>query len=480
MTADTLEHDDAGFPGLRSLGPRGEEAERHFRELEQELQAVGAHADAGRLRALDDQVRTTSFATLEQLAAPDLLVDSLSAERRGTARTWTGVRNVAALLPLLTTWLFLAWSAYEYQRELAAHPAKVDTPFLLLWEQRFDGAAIPSFSATAVITVVLLVAVLGLTVLAHLQETGALRAESRGAALVDTAMNALRAAVDFGAPTAPASAQDWAHAAQQILTNTQRAIEDSVVQTRDLVTANREITESAQQTLVSVRADAQAFVEQLSAATLAVVEQTKEENKQFIDRTSQAAVEVLEKALESNRVLIKGELTPLVQDFRTTLEDFVRHHETYRDSARLLAESARSMDESARVLAGSAKSYTQIASSIDDHLRILEGTQRQFVDRVTSSADSMRSAADTMLTVSTALSTDVKNEIEQLARNVVAASADVASINTSLVGSSAALDRATTALDTRVVRSLDGLVTSLDAAAENLRTVHRTKWLWWR
>ena len=62
----------------------------------------------------------------------------------------------------------------------------------------------------------------------------------------------------------------------------------------------------------------------------------------------------------------------------------------------------------------------------------------------------------------------------------LAASADVASINKSLLGSSAALDRATTTLDTRVVTSLDGLVTSMDAAAENLRTAHRTKWLWWR
>ena len=74
-------------------------------------------------------------------------------------------------MPLLTTWLFLAWSAFDYQRELAADPAKINTPFLLLWERRFDGAAIPSFSATAVITFVLLVAVLGLTVLAHQLET---------------------------------------------------------------------------------------------------------------------------------------------------------------------------------------------------------------------------------------------------------------------------------------------------------------------
>ena len=159
-------------------------------------------------------------------------------------------------------------------------------------------------------------------------------------------------------------------------------------QTRELVAANREITETAQQTLESVRADAQDFIEKL----VAVVEQTKEENRQFIDRTSEAAVEVLEKALESNRALIKGELTPLVRDFRATLEDFVQHHETYRESAGLLAANSTSMNGSAQVLAGSATAYTQIARSIDEHLRTLEGTQQVFVDRVTSSADSMRSA----------------------------------------------------------------------------------------
>ena len=48
------------------------------------------------------------------------------------------------------------------------------------------------------------------------------------------------------------------------------------------------------------------------------------------------------------------------------------------------------------------------------------------------------------------------------------ASADVASINKSLVASSSALNR--------VVPALDGLVGAMDTAAEELRTAHRMKY----
>ena len=59
MTAGTPEHGGVGFPGLRSVGPRGADAERLLRELEEKLQTVGARTDAGRLREVDAWARTT-------------------------------------------------------------------------------------------------------------------------------------------------------------------------------------------------------------------------------------------------------------------------------------------------------------------------------------------------------------------------------------------------------------------------------------
>jgi methyl-accepting chemotaxis protein len=292
-------------------------------------------------------------------------------------------------------------------------------------------------------------------------------------------MDAVREAVRHGTPAAPQSAEEWAVAAQQILNHTQRVLDESVQQTKDLVAENRKITESARVALETVRADAHTFVEKLSGDTRSTLQAIQDQNKQFIERTAEEALGLLKAALEANRTLFVDEMRPLVKDFRTTLEDFVRHHETYRDSAQLLAASSTSMDESARVLAGSAKSYTEIATSIDDHLRILEGTQEEFVGRVTSSADSMRSASDTMLEVSKALSGDVKTEIEKLARNVVNASADVASINKSLVASSKAMGRVTATLDGKLIPSLDRLVGSIGDAAEKLRTGHGPK-RWWQ
>ena len=61
-------------------------------------------------------------------------------------------------------------------------------------------------------------------------------------------------------------------------------------------------------------------------------------------------------------------------------------------------------------------------------------------------------------------------------------SADVASINTSLVASSSALNRVTSTLDSKVVASLDGLVGAMDTAAKELRAERgatRRWWKWW-
>ena len=51
----------------------------------------------------------------------------------------------------------------------------------------------------------------------------------------------------------------------------------------------------------------------------------------------------------------------------------------------------------------------------------------------------------------------------------------MATINSSLMASSSALERATKTLDGRVVRAFDGLVGAMDTAAEKLRTAHRTR-----
>jgi hypothetical protein len=467
------------FAALRGLGERGERAAKLLEQLADELRYAGSDTEAALVRQIDTKVAADPDSALEDVPPPDSLVEALSGRKRIRARRWVGLRNAAALLPLLATWFFLAWSAFAYQQELSADPAKINVPFLLLWERRFDGAAIPSFSATALITFALLIGVLVMTVLGQWLESRAADTESSSFALVDSAMDAVREAVRHGTPAAPQSAEEWAVAAQQILNHTQRVLDESVQQTKDLVAENRKITESARVALETVRADAHTFVEKLSGDTRSTLQAIQDQNKQFIERTAEEALGLLKAALEANRTLFVDEMRPLVKDFRTTLEDFVRHHETYRDSAQLLAASSTSMDESARVLAGSAKSYTEIATSIDDHLRILEGTQEEFVGRVTSSADSMRSASDTMLEVSKALSGDVKTEIEKLARNVVNASADVASINKSLVASSKAMGRVTATLDGKLIPSLDRLVGSIGDAAEKLRTGHGPK-RWWQ
>ena len=78
------------------------------------------------------------------------------------------IRNVLVLVPIFVTWAGLSWAATSYSMAIAASPALAGQPFLLLWEQGFDGLGLwgPGFRAPLSVVaavdaaVVLLIAVL--------------------------------------------------------------------------------------------------------------------------------------------------------------------------------------------------------------------------------------------------------------------------------------------------------------------------------
>ncbi len=80
------------------------------------------------------------------------------------------LRNVLVLAPIMLTWFALAESTRNYAHYLELNPDKVGTPFLLLWQQGFDGMASwhsPSFAALAITDALIILVIIVLTFFSH-------------------------------------------------------------------------------------------------------------------------------------------------------------------------------------------------------------------------------------------------------------------------------------------------------------------------
>ena len=76
-------------------------------------------------------------------------------------------RNLLVLAPIGLTWLGLMIAGASYQAAIAADPALIERPFLLLWEEGFQGRAPFTLSNLAFVDTVLIGAVIVLTGLIH-------------------------------------------------------------------------------------------------------------------------------------------------------------------------------------------------------------------------------------------------------------------------------------------------------------------------
>jgi hypothetical protein len=89
-------------------------------------------------------------------------------------------RNLAALAPLIFTWIMLGMAAWQYQQEIhtTTDPQVKTTPFLLLWQQGF-GTHFWSFEQVTLVDVSLLLLVVALTAWVHWTERLADRSVTR-------------------------------------------------------------------------------------------------------------------------------------------------------------------------------------------------------------------------------------------------------------------------------------------------------------
>jgi hypothetical protein len=115
------------------------------------------------------------------------------------------IRNVLVFAPIAVTWLGLSIAATAYAQLLAAQPELVTRPFLLLWQEGFNGRVVLNFSTLAITDASLIGVLIFLSLALHIRSevrdaqirTKALLKESEIRALLGHVSSL--GALDFGA-----------------------------------------------------------------------------------------------------------------------------------------------------------------------------------------------------------------------------------------------------------------------------------------
>ena len=153
-------------------------ASDQVRSIAGEIEAWDRHA-ANRLIQLADGLASEDRDPLDLGAAVDIDAILERAMNRDTKPHRTSVleriRNVLVLVPIFVTWAGLSWAATSYATAIGVEASLAERPFLLLWEQGFDGLGVggPSFrlplSLVAAIDAVVVLVIAVLTWIVHSQ-----------------------------------------------------------------------------------------------------------------------------------------------------------------------------------------------------------------------------------------------------------------------------------------------------------------------
>ena len=172
--------------------------------------------------------RTTEAAAYTGAVDPRGLAELLASKH---SRLWAileVIRNVLVFAPIAVTWFGLSIAATAYAELLTARPDLVSRPFLLLWQEGFDGRLALNFSTLAITDAsligVLIVLSLALHVRSEIQDaqvrTKALLKEAEIRALLGNVSSL--GALDFGSGDAESILADMAAEERRIY---ERAVE---------------------------------------------------------------------------------------------------------------------------------------------------------------------------------------------------------------------------------------------------------------
>jgi hypothetical protein len=160
--------------------------------------------------------RTTEAAAYTGAVDPRGLAELLASKH---SRLWAileVIRNVLVFAPIAVTWFGLSIAATAYAELLTARPDLVSRPFLLLWQEGFDGRLALNFSTLAITDASLIGVLIVLSLALHIRSevrdaqvrTKALLKESEIRALLGHVSSL--GALDFGTGDAESILADMA------------------------------------------------------------------------------------------------------------------------------------------------------------------------------------------------------------------------------------------------------------------------------
>ena len=181
-----------------------------------------------RLAAAVREGRTTEAAAYTGAVDPRALAELLAGKHSRLWAVLEVIRNVLVFAPIAVTWFGLSIAATAYAELLTARPDLVSRPFLLLWQEGFDGRLLLNFSTLAIIDASLIGVLIVLSLALHIRSevrdaqvrTKALLKESEIRALLGHVSSL--GALDFGTGDAESILADMAAEERRIY---ERAVE---------------------------------------------------------------------------------------------------------------------------------------------------------------------------------------------------------------------------------------------------------------
>jgi hypothetical protein len=125
------------------------------------------------LTRLAKAVREGRYDEVKAYAAaldPRALAELITVRRSPLWAVIEVLRNALVFAPIAVTWFGLATASAAYEKLLQARPELISRPFLLLWQESFQGAsAVLSFSTLAVIDASLIALLIVLSLAIHVR-----------------------------------------------------------------------------------------------------------------------------------------------------------------------------------------------------------------------------------------------------------------------------------------------------------------------
>ena len=407
----------------------------NLRKVYSALVSEGVTASAKRLLLAAEHADELGPEELYRFLDPGRIISELEEIRGKRTRRLSAIRNALALVPLLLTWLALAFASVEYQQYIDSGKGDIHRPFLILWQEGFGGTTPFTFSTTAGLDFFFLILILIFTVWAQSSDSRTLQAVRELGDDVDEAvaslMTASRSGVIVPRNTEP---KDWAAVVQATITramnDVQTTITTALANTEKLITESRtatnELTNEAKSVVVSVGA--------------------------------------------ANHDLMEQQMRPLISQFRLTVDDLKQGVDAYDQSlgtisttVTQLGGAATTLATASQALASHASTYSATATSIDSHIQQLGDTQTHFVGQVSGAAGDMKRAADAVQHLAVQINQDMVDNLEAASRNL-------ANVNVQINQTALTLSR--------TIQQLDLTARLLDKAARNAVLARRGLFGW--